>query len=118
MAPSSGMVDPLLKSALRMGIRLGRAAEFHSSADIISALVAIFAVLAWLTDFEGDSIPSCQCRDARTNSNDRSARLMAKRQWLTNNNIAISVMVEIVQIGTTEAGGLDSNLNLVGRGGS
>ena len=53
MAPPSRVRNHLLQRPLSMGIRLGRTAELHLPADVVSTREAELTVLAWLADFEG-----------------------------------------------------------------
>jgi hypothetical protein len=113
MTPPSGVVNFLLQGALRVRIGLGRASEFHSSTNVVSAVFAIFAILAWQTNLQGDSVPRHQVRDTRSNCDNSSAGLVAERQRLSNNNVSISVVAEVMQVGATETGRLHRDLNFV-----
>lgn len=98
MTPTSRVVDLFLQRALRVRVGFGRASKLHSAADVVSALFAVFAGLAGQTDFESDSVSGRQALDVGANCHHGAARLVAERQGLANNNVSISVMVEVVQI--------------------
>lgn len=98
MAPSPGVVDALLQRSLRMRIRLGRAPKLHASADIVSAGSAVLAVLAGQTNFQGHTIPRRQVRHVGANGDNRSAGFMAQCERLADNDVAVSIVVEVVQV--------------------
>lgn len=116
MAPPRGMVYPLLQRALEVRDGLGRAAEAHASANVVTALAAVFAALAGQADLNGNAVPRTQVRDCGARCDDSTAGLVAEGQGLTDEDVAIPEVVEVVQVGAAEAGGLDGNLHLVGSG--
>jgi len=79
VTPSRGMVNPILKSALEMGNRLGATPELHPLAEIIPTFPANPTLAAWNADLEGHSVTDVKPRDLRSNSHNGSRRLMPKR---------------------------------------
>lgn len=117
VTPARGMVHALLQRALRMGKRLGRAAKLHTAADVVAAGRAVLAVLAGQADFERDAVASGEVLDISADGDDGAAGLVAEGEGLAHENVAVAVVVEVVQVGAAEAGGLDGDLDVVGRGG-
>lgn len=116
MAPPGRVVDLLLQRSLGMRVCLGGAAELHATADVVAALSAVLAVLAGEADLEGDAVTSDEVGDGRTDSDDGAAGLVAQGQGLADDDVAVAEVVKIVQVGTTEAGGLDGDLDLIAGG--
>lgn len=118
MAPVGRVVDPLLEGTLGMRKGLCRGAEIHGAADVVAALGAVLAVLAGEADLEGDAVSGAQVGDGIADGDDGAAGLMAEGQRFADDDVAVAVVVEVVQVGAAEAGGLDGDLDLVaGRGG-
>lgn len=110
------MVDALLQRALGVGERLGRAAKLHAAADVVAAAGAVFAALAGQADFEGHAVAGLQVLDGAADGDDGTAGLVAEGEGLADNDVAVAVVVEVVQVGAAEAGGLDGNLDFIGGG--
>lgn len=103
MNPSSRVVNLLLQRSLHVRKRLGRAAKFHAFADVVSADLAVVASLARQANLERDAIAGLEVRDGGSHSDDCAAGFVAKRQRLADEDIAIAVVVVVVQIRAAEA---------------
>jgi hypothetical protein len=97
--------------------RLGRAAELHAATDIVPSLVAVLAALAGKTDLEGDAVAGAQGGDAIADGEDGAAGLVAEGERLADEDVAVAEVVEVVQVGAAEAGGLYGYLDFVAAGG-
>ena len=117
MTPRSRMGDSLLEGALGVGEGLGGAAEPHLAADVVAALEAEGALAARLADLEGDLVADLEGRDARADGGHDARRLVAERQGLPHQDVAVAEVVEVVQVRAAETRGLDGDLDLVGGGG-
>lgn len=98
MNPSSRVINPLLQRPLHVWKRLGRAAKLHAFANVVSAALAIVARLAWQANLERDTIAWLEIRDGGSYSDDCAAGFVAQRQRLADEDIAIAVVVVVVQI--------------------
>lgn len=98
MNPSSRVVNPLLQRPLHVWKRLGRAAKLHAFADVVSAALAVIARLAWQANLERDTIAWPEVRYGGSYSDDCAAGFVAQRQRLADEDVAIAVVVVIVQI--------------------
>lgn len=116
VAPPGRVVDLLLQRSLGMGVCLGGATELHAAADVVTALSAVLAVLAGEADLEGDAVTSNEVGDGRTDCDDGATGLVAQGQGLADDDVAVAEVVEVVQVGATEAGGLDGDLDLIAGG--
>lgn len=92
---------------------LGRAAEAHALADVVAALVAEEALLAGQTDLERDVVADLEVGHACADGRDDAGRLVAQGQGLADDDVAIAVVVEVVQVGAAKARGLYGDLDLV-----
>lgn len=98
--------------------RLGRTAELHAAADIVPPLVAVLAALAGKANLEGDAVAGPQGGDAIAGGEDGAAGLVAEGEGFADEDVAVAEVVEVVQVGAAEAGGLYGDLDFVaGRGG-
>ena len=116
VTPRSGMGDGLLESALGVGEGLGGAAEPHLAADVVAALEAERALAARLADLEGDLVADLEACDARADGGHDARRLVAERQGLPHQDVAVAEVVEVVQVRAAETRSLDGDLDLVGGG--
>ena len=114
MTPLSRVVDPLLQRALRMREDLGRTPEAHGAADVVPSRLAVLALLAGDTDLEGHLVSRGEVRDALANGHDGAAGLMTESERFLDGDVADGVVVEVVQVGAAETGGLDGDLDLAG----
>lgn len=114
MHPLRRVVDPLLQRPLKMRERLGRAAEAHTLADVVPALLAERAVLTGQTDFERDAVADPQMAHLRANTGHDAGRLVAQRHGLAHEDVAVAVVREVVQVGAAEAGRLHGDLDFGG----
>jgi hypothetical protein len=78
--------------------RLGRAAKFHAFADVVSAALAVVARLARQANLERDTIAWLEVRDGGPYRDDCAAGFVAQRQRLADEDVAIAVVVVVVQI--------------------
>lgn len=117
VTPARWVVHPLLERALRVGKRLGRAAKLHAAADVVAAAGAVLAVLAWQPDLESHAVARSQVLDGGADGGDGAGGLVTEGEGLADDDVAVAVVVEVVQVGAAEAGGLDGDLDLVGGGG-
>lgn len=99
-----------------MGECLGRASELHPAADVITATRAVLAGFAGESDLKGNSITRSQGCHIRANGYDCASRLVAKSHGLPDNDVAISVVVEVVKIGAAKTSGLHSDLDFITAG--
>ena len=99
-----------------LGVRegLGRAPEAHVGADIIPAGLAERALTAREAYLESHQVTWNEGVHACTDGRDRTARLVAQRQRLAHQDVAVTVVVEVVQIGAAEPRSLDGHLHLAG----
>jgi hypothetical protein len=86
---------------------LGRAPEPHLRAEVVLASLTKLARLARKSDFQGDSVARLESRDAGADGLDDSGRLMAEGHWLSDEDVAIAVVLVVVQVRAANAGGLD-----------
>lgn len=98
MNPSSWVVKPLLQRSLHVWKRLGRAAKLHAFADVVSAALAVVARLTRQANLERDTIARLEVRDGGSHSDDCAAGFVAQRQRLADEDVAIAVVVVVVQI--------------------
>ena len=108
------MGNLLLQGALGMGVGLGGAPELHLPADVVAALAAQLARLAGLADLEGHAVARLQRGDGRAHGGDDAGRLVAQRQGLPHEDVAVAEVAEVVQVRAAEAGRLDGHLDMVG----
>jgi hypothetical protein len=113
VAPSRRVVDPLLQCALRMWERLGRASEVHALAYVVPPFKTQLTLLTRLADLERNPVTHLEVTDARTDGRDDARGLVTQRQGFPDEDVAITVVTEVVQVGAAEAGGLDGDLDLV-----
>lgn len=109
--------DDLLQGALGVGEGLGGTAEGHGAADVVAALAAQLARLAREADLEGDVVAGLQqvrLSHSGADGRDDAGRLVAQGQGLFDEDVAVAVVAEVVQVGTAEAGGLDGDEDVVG----
>lgn len=97
-----------------MGEGLGGTPELHGWADIVAALEAEVARFAGLADFQGDAVSNSEGRDAGSDGGDDTGGFMAQRQGFANEDIAIAEVGVIVQVGATEPGSLNCDLDFAG----
>lgn len=112
MAPLGRVVDELLKSSLSVREGLGRAAELHALADVVSPNGTQVTGLTWLADLERNVISDGKVCDIRGDSSNDTARFVAKSKGLLDENVAVAEVVVVVQVGTAESRSLDSDLDL------
>lgn len=93
------MIDALLQRALRVGERLGRAAKLHAPADVVAADFAVLAALAGQADLEGHAVAGRQVPHGAADGDDGAAGLVAEGEGLADNDVAVAVVVKVVQIG-------------------
>lgn len=96
MDPSRRVVDSLLQRSLQVRKRLGRAPKLHASADVVSAAVAVLAVLARQANLERDTIALLEVRNARSHGDDGAAGFVAQRQRLAYEDVAIAKVSKVV----------------------
>ncbi len=97
-----------------MGKRLGRAAETHLPADVVPALQAQSAFAAGLPNLQGNVVADLERGHAGADSGDGAGGFMAQSDGLSDQDIAVAVVVEVVEVRAAEAGGLHGYLDLVG----
>lgn len=117
VTPLGRVVDALLQRALEVRKRLCRAAEAHAAADVVAAVVAVLACVARDADLESNAVTRGQVLDSRADRYYSAAGLVAQRQGLLDNDVAVAVVVEVVQVGAAEASRLNSDLHLGSIGG-
>jgi hypothetical protein len=91
---------------------LGRAAEGHALADVVAAFGAETATLAGLADLEGDVVTDFEVSHVGANGGDNSGRLVAQSKGLADDDVAVAVVVEVVEVGAAEASSLYCDLDL------
>lgn len=116
VAPRSRVVNPVLKSALGVRESLCRAPELHALADVVSALLTPLALAARLTDLEGNLVSNFKvCLRLGAHRHNHARRLVTQRHWLFHDDVAIAVVVVVVQVRAAEAGCSHRDLELIGR---
>ncbi len=110
------MVDAFLQRALRVRECLGRTAKLHAPADVVAADVAVLAALAGQADLEGHAVAGRQVLHGAANGDDGAAGLVAEGEGLADDDVAVAVVVKVVQVGAAETGGLNGDLDLIGSG--
>lgn len=90
------MVDPVLERTLEMRERLRRAAESHALADVIPALFTQVACLTRQANLERYAVADFECADFRTDGCDLAGGLVAQCHRFFYQDVAISVVVEVV----------------------
>lgn len=63
VTPSSGVVNPVLKGALKVRERLCRAPKSHALANVVATLSTPLALAARHTDFHSDLVSDLEIRD-------------------------------------------------------
>jgi hypothetical protein len=64
-------------------------------------------------NLESHFVPNFKVFNLEAYGTNDAGRLMAQRQGLLHNDVAIAVMIEVVKVRATESGGLDSNLHFI-----
>jgi hypothetical protein len=98
MTPRRWVVDPILQRPLRVRERLGTTPEPHALADIVSPLLTPIALLARQADFQRDLVADAETLDIRADADDNTGRLVAQRQRLLHQDVAIAVVAVVVQV--------------------
>lgn len=104
MTPTRRMVDDLLQRPLDMWKGLGRTAEAQGRTDVVSTLAAKLAALAGETDLESNAMAGQEGGYRGADGDDDAAGLMTQGQGLADGEIAVAVVVEVVQVRAAEAG--------------
>ncbi len=119
MTPPRGVHNQLLQRALGMRqVPLGGAPELHGAADVISAGDAEVTGLARLADFERHMVADLQPSGIRPDSSDNACGLVAEGKGLPHLDVAVTEVAEVVEVGPTQACGLDGDLDVArGEGG-
>jgi hypothetical protein len=97
-----------------MGVGLGGAPELHLSADVVPALLAELARFAGLADLEGYVVARPKRSDAGAHRGDDAGGLMAQRQGLAHQDVAVAEVTKVVQVRAAQARRLDGYLDVVG----
>lgn len=98
MTPRSWVVDSILQRALRVRKALRTTPKPHGLANIVSPLLTPFALLARLTDFKRYFVTNTEVLDLGTNTNNNTGRLVAEREWLLHDDVAVAVVSVVVQV--------------------
>jgi hypothetical protein len=98
MTPRRWVVDPILQRPLRVRERLGTTPEPHALADVVSPLFAPIALLARQADFQRDLVADAETLDIGADADDNACRLVAQRQRLLHQDVAIAVVAVVVQV--------------------
>lgn len=111
MAIRGWMIDLALQRALEVREALRRAPESQRFADVVSSAFAKAAFHTRDSDFEGDPIAYFERRDIAPSGNYDASGLVAESQGLADNDVAVAVVVEIMQVGAAETCALHGNLD-------
>lgn len=104
------MIDTVLQRALKVRKRLCRAAEAHAFADVVASLTAALALSAGYADLEGDLVADAEARGCGADGHDHTGGLVAEREGLADDDIAVAVVVVVVQVGAAETCRADGDL--------
>lgn len=92
----------------------GGAAEAHVAADVVPADVAEGAPAAGQANLEGDAVAGPEALGVGPGGDHDAARLVAQRQRLLHQDVAVAVVREVVQVRAAQARRLDGDVDLVG----
>ena len=98
MTPRCWVIDPVLQRTLRMREALRTTPKSHGLANVVSPLLAPLALLARLTDFKRDFVTNIEVLDLGANTNNDTGRLVAEREGLLHDDVAIAVVSVVVQV--------------------
>lgn len=108
VAPPRPLHHHLLQRPLRVRRpALGRAAKLHAAADVVAPLGAELARAARQADLERDAVARGERRDLGPDGLHDAGGLVAERQRLEHEDVAVAEVVVVVQVGAAEAGGGD-----------
>lgn len=116
MTPHGWVVDLLLQRTLEMGKALCAAPESHLLAQVIPPFSANVALPTRYTDLKGHTITNSEAAHLRADGNDCARGLMTKGQRLACAEVAVGKLLEIGNIGATDASGPYCYLELACRG--
>lgn len=116
VAPYRRVVNPLLKSPLKVRNAFRTTPELHLFAKVVSSFSADSALATGNADFQGHFVPNCKSIDLRANAHNYPGRFMSKGQRRTSTEVAIGKLLIITHIRPADAGGLDLDLKLACRG--
>jgi hypothetical protein len=98
MAPSSWMVNAILKGSLCMWKGLRTTPKLHLLADIIPAFLTSVTMFTRLPDLERNFVSNFEAFDIGTNADYYARRFVAQRHGLSDNNVAIAVVSVVMEI--------------------
>lgn len=98
VTPCCRVVDPILQRTLRMRKALCATPESHSLANVVSPLLAPLALLARLADLKRYFVTNIEVLDLGADTNNNTGRLVAEREWLLHDDVAVAVVSVVVQV--------------------
>ena len=115
MAPSGWVVHPVPQRALEVREAGCATTKSHALAEVVSPSAAVLAgrQRARDADLESDTVANAQRRDVAAEGDHFARRLVTLRQGLADLDIAVGIVSEVVDVGATESGAPDDDLNLV-----
>lgn len=105
------MIDPLLQRPLKMGNALRRTPKPQTLTYIIPSLFTQFTFLTRKSDFKSNSVSNFQVCDTWANSCHDAGGLVTKSEGFLDDDIAVAVVVEVMEVGAAETCGLDCDLD-------
>ena len=105
MTPCCRVVHSLLQRSLQMRHHARRAPEPHVPADIVPPASTQLARSARQSHLQRYKVPGRESCHLRADGNYATRRLMAQGQRLPHDDIAIAVVVEVVQVRAAEGRG-------------
>lgn len=108
------VVRDVRQGAVEVWIRLCGAAEDQRAADVVPALRAERAIATRYANFEGDSVTWFQRRHAYPDSSHCASGFMAQDERGADNEVTVSAVVIVMEVGATKAGCTNGYLDLVG----
>src|SRR5207253_2011779 len=90
------------------------AIETHVEAVVLLALLAVAALAAGPARIHGDALAKLNARDLAADPRDRAGDFVAENHRLLQPHGAEAAVEVIMQVGATDASGLDADLDLTG----
>lgn len=92
----------------------GGGAELHGLAEVVALLLAVRALATVDACLDSDALSDAQMGDGAADGGDYAGGFMAEHDRLANLEVTVATMRVVVEVRTTETGGSDGDLDLVG----
>lgn len=112
-------IHVLLECSVKVWVSLGRRSETHLLAKVVTTIATLRARTAESTSFDGHTVTNCEGEgrgDVGTESYDLTGRLVTETHGVLECEITVATVKVVVEIGTTETSGTDSNLDFIAGG--